>query len=200
MAAGRGAEVRRDDAARAQTARADGARVHEVLAQPVADAGLVLEAVSVTPAGRRKVVRVTVDLPDDETGSLDLDRLAEVSRAINTAMDDAEPLGETPFVLEVSSPGVNRPLTERRHWLRARTRLVAVPVGEVEQVGRLTEVDDEGITLLVYEAQQRFGWAELGTGHVQVEFSRQDDDATDDELADDSADDVVLADSDEQED
>lgn len=152
----------------------------------------MLESVVVTPAGRRRLVRVTVDLPDDQTGSLDLDRIAEVSRAVSNALDDKEPLGQHPYVLEVSSPGVTRPLTEQRHWRRARTRLVAVAVAGDKVTGRLIEVDDEGVVLLIDDAQRRVEWADLGTGHVQVEFSRADDDPDDDEPDGDDLDGDVL--------
>lgn len=171
------------------------ARVEAVIAPAVAAAELVLEKVVVTPAGKRKLVRVTVDLPETETGALDLDRVAEVSRLISEAMDAAEPLGQSPYVLEVSSPGVSRPLIERRHWSRARSRLVATTVGGVPFVGRVLEVGDDGVTFALEtegdEGLRTAGWDELGTGKVQLEFSRAEDDADEaaDEIDVDEADD-----------
>ncbi len=160
----------------AHNARApESSRVAAVIADPVARAGLVLERVQVTPAGKRRVVRVVVDLPDDETGSLDLDRIADVSRVIDQAMDAAEPFGQSPYVLEVSSPGVSRPLTERRHWARARGRLVSVAVAGSALTGRVSVVDDEGVVLVVDESDRQVRWADLGTGRVQVEFSHHDE-------------------------
>ena len=100
-------------------------------------------------------------------------------------------MGRTPYVLEVSSPGVDRPLTEPRHWRRNTGRLVTVAVGPAGQTtevtGRVTAVDDAGVTLAV-EAKGKPGakkrpptprevpWAELGSGRVQVEFGRPGDD------------------------
>jgi ribosome maturation factor RimP len=90
-------------------------------------------------------------------------------------------------VLEVTSPGVDRPLSEPRHWRRNLGRLVAVPVGPsgaAEQVtGRIAAVDDAGVTLAVEArgkpgakkrppAERQVPWAELGAGRVQVEFGR----------------------------
>jgi ribosome maturation factor RimP len=155
----------------------------------VGAAGYDLEELVVTPAGRRSVVRVVVDRDQGVT----LDDIAEVSRAVSAVLDDNDgALGRAPYVLEVTSPGVDRPLTEPRHWRRNVGRLVAVPVGptrEAEQVtARITAVDDAGVTLAV-EARGKPGakkrpptpmqvpWALLGAGRVQVEFGRAADDA-----------------------
>ena len=151
---------------------------------PVVDgAGYDLEELVVTPAGRRSVVRVVVDRDQGVT----LDDIADVSRAVSDALDAHDDgMGRTPYVLEVTSPGVDRPLTEPRHWRRNVGRLVAVGVGgdPAEQVtGRITAVDDSGVTLAV-ETKGKPGakkrppqprevpWAQLGAGRVQVEFGR----------------------------
>jgi ribosome maturation factor RimP len=150
----------------------------------VGAAGYELDDLVVTPVGRRSVVRVVVDRDEGVT----LDDIAEVSRAVSAALDDNDgALGRAPYVLEVTSPGVDRPLTEPRHWRRNTGRLVSVavgPAGATEQVtARVTAVDDAGVTLAV-EAKAKPGakrrppvarqvpWAELGTGRVQVEFGR----------------------------
>jgi ribosome maturation factor RimP len=153
----------------------------------VGAAGYDLEDLVVTPAGRRSVVRVVVDRDEGVT----LDDIAEVSRAVSAALDENDgDLGRAPYVLEVTSPGVDRPLTEQRHWRRNIGRLVTVavgPAGATEQVtGRVTAVDDTGVTLAV-EAPGKPGakkrpptstavpWALLGSGRVQVEFGRHED-------------------------
>lgn len=160
------------------------------LLEPVVDgAGLVLEDVSVTPAGRRRVLRVVVDLPEDAEGGLDLDGVADVSRVVSTALDETDVLGGAAYVLEVTSPGVDRPLTERRHWKRARGRLVLVDVttetGHRELAGRVDAVDDTGVALRNDDGVTTVPWAELGRGRVQVEFNRphtdQDEQADQDE-------------------
>jgi ribosome maturation factor RimP len=150
----------------------------------VGAAGYDLEELVVTPAGRRSVVRVVVDRDQ----GVSLDDVAEVSRAVSAVLDEKDgDLGRAPYVLEVTSPGVDRPLTEPRHWRRNTGRLVTVtvgPGGATEQVtGRITAVDDGGVTLAV-EAKAKPGarkrpptprqvpWAELGAGRVQVEFGR----------------------------
>lgn len=164
----------------------------------VGAAGYDLEELVVTPAGRRSVVRVVVDRDDGVT----LDDVAEVSRAVSEVLDRNDgDLGRSPYVLEVTSPGVDRPLTEPRHWRRNAGRMVAVavgPAGAPEQVtGRITAVDDGGVMLAVEPgggkgggkgdakpkpgarrrppAPRRVPWAELGAGRVQVEFGRAAD-------------------------
>src|SRR3954451_9052582 len=150
----------------------------------VGSAGYDLEDLVVSRAGRRSVVRVVIDRDEGVT----LDDIAEVSRAVSAALDENDgELGRAPYVLEVTSPGVDRPLTEARHWRRNVGRLVAVPVGPTgatEKVtGRITEVGDAGVLLAVEAAgkpgakkrpptPRRVPWAELGAGQVQVEFGR----------------------------
>jgi ribosome maturation factor RimP len=160
--------------------------------QPVVGAaGYDLEDLVVTPAGRRSVVRVVVDRDEGVT----LDDIAEVSRAVSAVLDDNDgAMGRAPYVLEVTSPGVDRPLTEPRHWRRNVGRLVAVPIGPpgaAEQVtARISAADDAGVTLAVEArgkpgakkrppTERRVPWGELGPGRVQVEFGRAagDDDA-----------------------
>jgi ribosome maturation factor RimP len=162
---------------------------------PVVDgAGNDLEELVVTPAGRRSVVRVVVDRDQGVT----LDDIAEVSRAVSEALDANDDGMGRPYVLEVTSPGVDRPLTERRHWKRNIGRLVTVTVGPAgaadEITGRITGVDDAGVALAV-EAPSKPGakkrpptprlvpWAQLGAGRVQVEFGRAD---VADEIVDDA--------------
>ena len=175
--------------------------------EPVVDAaGYDLEELVVTPAGRRSVVRVVVD----RDAGVTLDDIAEVSRAVSAALDENDgDLGRAPYVLEVTSPGVDRPLTQQRHWRRNTGRLVTVPVGPPgsaqEVTGRVTAVDDAGVTLAV-EAQGKPGakkrpptprtvpWSELGDGRVQVEFGRpgaDDDLPAGEDLVDDTDDDLV---------
>jgi ribosome maturation factor RimP len=142
----------------------------------VTDAGYDLEDVAVTSAGRRSLVRVTVDAD----GGIDLDAVAVVSRLVSDALDaDAAELHSPralagPFVLEVSSPGVDRPLTEQRHWRRSTGRLVKVEVAMRPLIGRIVAVDDAGVTFDVKGAQQQVGWPDLGPGKVQIEFNRAD--------------------------
>jgi ribosome maturation factor RimP len=161
------------------------ARVIAVIEPVVAAAGFDLEDVSLSRAGRRHVVRVLVDAD----GGINLDGIAVVSRAISTALDAAEDSGAEilagEYQLEVSSPGVDRPLTLPRHWRRNVGRLVAVTVAGKSLTGRLTAADEDGIVL----DERRLTFAELGPGRVQIEFKRLDEAEFDDDESDDDQDD-----------
>ncbi|GHE10034.1 ribosome maturation factor RimP [Klenkia taihuensis] len=147
----------------------------------VGDAGYDLEDLDVRAAGNRVVVRVVVD----RDSGVSLDDVAEVSRALSDVLDaEDDDLGRSPYVLEVSSPGVDRPLTLPRHWRRNVGRLVTATVGGEQLVGRVVSVDDDGVVLAVEKGGAKKGqvrkpagnrtltWAELGEGRVQVEFNR----------------------------
>jgi ribosome maturation factor RimP len=150
-------------------------RLLEVLTPVVAATGHDLEDVTVTSAGRRSLVRVIVDAD----GGVDLDAVADVSRAVSEALDDDADGGAAfagPYVLEVSSPGVDRPLTEERHWRRAVGRLVQVTVAGLAVTGRITETGAAGVTLEVDGTPREIAWSDLGRGRVQVEFNRGEED------------------------
>ncbi len=150
--------------------------VREVVGPVVEAAGLHLEEVSATRAGSKSVVRVTVDLPDDVVGSLDSDALGDASRVISAALD-TDDVVRGAYTLEVSTPGTSRPLTELRHFKRARTRLVTLKLtdgGRVE--GRLTDVlaDADG-NVLVLDDDRRIPLGDVVRGKVEVELKRLDD-------------------------
>jgi ribosome maturation factor RimP len=117
----------------------------------------------------------------DADGGIDLDAVATVSHLVSDALDaDASNPGSPralagAYVLEVSSPGVERPLTERRHWRRAVGRLVRTDVEARQLVGRVTAVDETGVTFDVDGDAERVPWSHLGRGKVQVEFNRTSD-------------------------
>jgi ribosome maturation factor RimP len=150
-----------------------GARVAAIIEPVVSAAGYELESVDVTPAGRRRVVRVVVDA---DTG-VSLDGVAEVSKVVSAALDDHDNVvGGAPYVLEVSSPGVDRPLTAPRHWRRSTGRLVQVQVsGRGPVRGRVRRADEHTVALDVDGVECTFGYEALGQGRVQVEFSREEE-------------------------
>ena len=148
-------------------------KIADVIRPVVAAAGMDLESVRVSAAGRRRVLRVVVD--SDQ--GVSLDDAAAISRQLSAALDSVAVMGDFPYTLEVSSPGVDRPLTEPRHWRRAVGRLVQVTVTDTGDagdsgsvVGRVVAADADGITLEVEGARRRFGYPALGAGAVQVEF------------------------------
>lgn len=148
-------------------------QIHEV-ADPIAqEHGLVVDDVTVRRAGRRQLVTITVDLPSDQVGSADLDTVAVVSRAVSALLDEAAFIGDDAYVLEVSTPGADRPLTKRHHWLRARTRLVTV-VGTdgTQSKGRLVDVTDDGVVLAADDSETVKPWEDVAKGRIELEFKK----------------------------
>jgi len=176
-------------------------RLTELLTPVVADAGFDLEGLTVSAAGKRSVVRVQVD----KDGGVTLDDVADVSRVLSQALDEVDErdpslLGAS-YVLEVSSPGVDRPLTEPRHWRRNATRRVSATLRDGGTVdGRIVRADAEAVVLDVGGSERVLTYPELVKGAVQVEFGRPaagDDEAGDDPTGDPTGDE---ADEDGQED
>jgi ribosome maturation factor RimP len=160
-------------------------RLAELLAAPVAALGLDLEAVELSRAGKRSVLRVAVD----KDGGVDMDDIAAATREVSTVLDtDPEAdrlLGRTPYTLEVSSPGVDRPLTLPRHWRRNADRLVKVTLDEGEPVtGRVRSSDGAGAVLAVDGTEQRLAYTGIRKARVQVEFKPFRDPSRDDEQED----------------
>jgi ribosome maturation factor RimP len=148
-------------------------RVLALLEPVVSAAGFDLEDLTVSAAGKRSVVRVLVD----KDGGVTLDDVADVSRLVSEALDAADEQDPTllgaSYVLEVSSPGVDRPLTEPRHWRRNVGRLVTATLRDGASAdGRITAVGDDGVTL---DEQRLLPWDTVARGAVQVEFNRKDE-------------------------
>lgn len=132
-----------------------------------------LESVTLKAAGRRTVITIVVDAD----GGVDLDRVADVSRSVSDVLDTQPDIFDGPFVLEVTSPGVDRPLTAPQHWRRARTRLVSISlVSGGDVVGRITDSDDESVTVALADGTvQVVSFPDVRHAVVQVEFSARDD-------------------------
>jgi ribosome maturation factor RimP len=157
------------------------------LLEPVVHAmNMDLEGVRVTSAGRRRVLKVVVDAD----GGVSLDDIALASRELSIKLDSSAAMGDQPYTLEVSSPGVDRPLTQPRHWRRASGRLVVAPLkveargdqggnGAATAEGRITGWSEHGVILERDGVTREYQYAELGPGRVQVEFGHFDD-STDD--------------------
>ena len=154
-----------------------------VLEPAIRAAGMDLESVRVSPAGRRRLLKLVVDAD----GGVGLEAIAEVSREVAVRLDASGVMGEVPYTLEVSSPGVDRPLTEPRHWRRAQGRLVSAPLAVAggDDPGRagaprrpptfqgwILVAGETSVTLDIDGDQVELDYVELGPGQVQVEFGR----------------------------
>jgi ribosome maturation factor RimP len=170
-----------------RAASADTERITGLLEPAVTAMGMDLEDVRITSAGRRRLLRVVVD----SDGGVSLDDIALVSRELSAALDRAAAMGEASYTLEVSSPGVDRPLTQPKHWRRATGRLVTAPLTPPSQpapdgparsltvTGRVTAADARGVRIEVDGRDREFGYDELGPGRIQIEFAPLDHDDRD---------------------
>ncbi|NED14541.1 ribosome maturation factor RimP [Streptomyces sp. NBC_00727] len=148
------------------------------LVEPLVSAEqLELEEIEVSRAGRRRVLRIVVD--SDE--GVELDACAELSRSISAKLDETDAMGEDEYVLEVSSPGADRPLTEHRHYVRNTGRLARLTLREGgELVARVLAVDEDGLDLEVPGVKgrkptaRRIAFDEIAKARVELEFNRKD--------------------------
>jgi ribosome maturation factor RimP len=185
----------RAESGRTQAPLPDPDRISGLLEPVIHALGMDLESVRVTAAGRRRLLRVIVDAD----GGVSLDDIAFASRELSARLDGASIMGEMPYTLEVSSPGVDRPLTEARHWRRATGRMVIAPLagptahrggnGQARVEGRIVGVTAQGVTLDCDGVLREYRYTDLGPGRVQVEFGHLDQGADADADADDELDD-----------
>lgn len=116
--------------------------------------------------------RITV-IADGDT-PLDLDTVAELSRAAAALLDELD--FDSAYILEVSSPGVQRPLTQAKHFRRAHARKVELTMADGgSRTGRIAGVDGDVLELVVRAGRdferQAIPLAEVARAVVQVEFS-----------------------------
>lgn len=162
-------------------------RIESELRDPLTRLGFDLEAVELSAAGKRSVLRIAVD----KDGGVTLDDVADATRAVSAVLDDSPVMGEQAYTLEVTSRGVDRPLTLPRHWRRNADRLVKVSLvegGEVE--GRIGASDEDGVTLTIDGERRRVAYADIAKAKIQIEFNRKAAPLDDlDEFEDDEEDD-----------
>ncbi|MEV4320240.1 ribosome maturation factor RimP [Actinocrispum sp. NPDC049592] len=145
-----------------------GAALEPVVRDAVDAAGFELEELEVQRAGRRSLVKVVVDADS----GIGLDEVADVSRTVSGVLDGHDHVLGGPYTLEVTSPGIDRPLTKPRHWRRNRLRLVKVRAGEETFTGRVGDTDEDGVQLLVGGQLRRLEFAAVNHAVVEVEFKQ----------------------------
>ena len=148
-------------------------RIETALVDPLAALGFDLEAVELSAAGKRSILRIAVD----KDGGVTMDDVAAATRAISGVLDESPLMGEQAYTLEVTSRGVDRPLTLPRHWRRNADRLVKASLIDgsegAEVVGRIRTSDDEGVTLAVDGQDRRLAYADISKAKIQIEFNRK---------------------------
>jgi ribosome maturation factor RimP len=144
-------------------------QIEAELVGPLRALELDLENVEITPAGKRRILRVSVD----KDGGVTLDEVADATREVSRVLDGSDVMGEQPYTLEVTSRGVDKPLTLPRHWRRNQGRLVEVRVdGGKTVTGRIASSDDTAVRLDVDGATREIPYADVAKALVQIEFNR----------------------------
>lgn len=140
-----------------------------IVDQCVSGLGLDLEAVELTSGGKKRLLRVAVD----QDGGVGIDDIATATRELSEVLDAGDVMGDAPYTLEVTSRGVDRPLTAPRHWRRNPDRLVRVRLTDDETVleGRIGDSDDTGVDLLSRAATRRLAYSDIDSAIIQVELT-----------------------------
>ena len=151
-------------------------QISELVTPAVSDLGFYLEDVHVATPGSHRIVTCIVD----GDASLNLDQVTSVSRVISELLDEAAFMGETPFTLEVTSPGVDRPLTQPRHFAKNIDRLLKIiKLDGSEVIGRILSNTDQDVTLTVTvkkeTTEQTVSLSDIKRAVVEIEFNRKDD-------------------------
>lgn len=147
-------------------------QVIELLDGEFTRAGYEIDDVVIDAAARPPRITVVADGDD----GLDLDTVAALSRAAAELLDQLDQSGDTPYVLEITSPGVDRPLTAEKHFRRARGRRVELTLVDGSQlIGRLGAADADTVQMVVRDgrdlAVREIARADIANAVVQVEFS-----------------------------
>ena len=147
------------------------ATVSEITTQldPVVTAlGYEIDDIVLTTAGRRRVLEVVVDADKP----VDLNAISDITRAVSSALDASTVMGEMPYLLEVSSRGVSRPLTKPAHWRRNIGRLVEVRGDAVHVTGRIKSFEDPMVTLDVDGRNEQVDTQKISKAIIQIEFKK----------------------------
>jgi len=152
-------------------------QISEFLSPALHKAGYFLEDINVVSPGQHRIVTVIVD----GESALNLDQVTVASKLVSEVLDEAPFMGETPFTLEVTSPGIDRPLTLPRHFAKNADRLLKVTKTDGEVVtGRILSNTNVDVTLTVTEKKDvkevAIALADIKRAQVEIEFNRKDGD------------------------
>jgi ribosome maturation factor RimP len=146
-------------------------RLATLVGECVSDLGFDVEAIELTPAGNKRVLRIALD----RDGGVGIDHITQATRALSEVLDASDVMGSQPYTLEVTSRGVERPLTLPRHWRRNSGRLArATLVDDTTVEGRIGESDDQGVELTAKKGSTRIPYDQIVTALVQTELNRKD--------------------------
>jgi ribosome maturation factor RimP len=146
-------------------------RLESLVNECVSPLGLDVEAVELSSGGKRRVLRIAIDAD----GGVGIDTITDATRALSEALDASDVMGSQPYTLEVTSRGVERPLTLPRHWRRNAGRLARATLTDDTTIeGRIGESDDDGVELTGKKGSTRIPYDQIVTALVQTELNRKD--------------------------
>ncbi|WP_332641929.1 ribosome maturation factor RimP [Aeromicrobium sp.] len=146
-------------------------RLETLVNDCVSALGMDVEAVELSEGGRRKVLRIALDVD----GGIGIDHITDATRALSEVLDSSDVMGAEPYTLEVTSRGVERPLTLPRHWRRNAGRLVRVTLEDDTTLdGRIGDSDATGVQLTTKKDTTRIAYDQIVTALVQTELNRKD--------------------------
>ena len=131
----------------------------------LSDLGFYLEDITITSAGRRSMLTVIVD---GDT-HLSLDQVTVATKAISEIVENIQSLGQAPFTLEVTSPGLDRPLTKPRHWRKNIDRLVKIVLFDGKEIkGRVKNATEISATV----DEQVVKFSDIKRATLEIEFKQ----------------------------
>lgn len=146
-------------------------QIEKIIAPVLADLGLDLESVEVVGNGKHRQLRIAVDAD----GGVGIDVIADATRAVSVELDASDAMGSQPYTLEVSSRGIDRPLTAPRHWRRNLDRLAAIRlIDGTSFEARIIASDDIGAQLGFNQSVTYFAYDQIESAVVQIELKRKD--------------------------
>jgi len=144
----------------------------ELIGPVITKAGFVLEEITVTPVGKRRLVVVVIDR---EESNPSLDEVTVVSKEVSAILDNYSQMGEVPFTLEVTTPGIDKPLVMPRHWKKNIGRLVKITPKQGEKyVARIKGYADDQVTLELKNEILVLTLSDVAKAQIEVEFNRKE--------------------------
>ena len=141
-------------------------QVLAVITPAIESLGFYVEDITITSAGKRSMLTVIVD---GDT-HLSLDQVTVATKAISEIVENLPTLGNNPFTLEVTSPGLDRPLTKPRHWRKNQDRLIKIVLTDGKEVkGRIKDSTESSVTV----DDQTINFADIKRATLEVEFKKE---------------------------
>ena len=101
---------------------------------------------------------------------LSLDQVTVATKAISEIVENLPTLGNNPFTLEVTSPGLDRPLTKPRHWRKNQDRLIKIVLNDgKEKMGRIKDSTESSVTV----DEQVINFADIKRAILEVDFKKE---------------------------